>query len=181
MVKVETTQKSEMVYDGSWIKVRMDTVITGTGQTATREIVVHPEVVVMIPLTAEGDVLMVRQYRKAVERELLELPAGTMEPGEAPEHAARREMREETGYDPHKVEHVADIYPSPGTSSEVIHMFLVTDLQGDGVPSEPADELQSERFSRSQARDLVLDGTIVDAKSVAGILMLESASIHNGK
>jgi ADP-ribose pyrophosphatase len=179
MIKPETTIKSEVVYDGSWLKIRKDTVLTGTGMTATREIVVHRQVVVVIPLTDDGDLIMVRQYRKAVERELLELPAGTMEPGETPEHAARRKMVEETGYNPSAMRFVNAIYPSPGTSDEIIHIFLASGLEGDGVPTELADELVVEVVSRAAAVRMVLDGVIRDGKSVAGILMLESSSLHN--
>jgi ADP-ribose pyrophosphatase len=179
MVKPEKTIKSELVYDGSWIKIRKDTVITGTGMTATREIVVHRGVVVMIPLTDDGNIVLVRQYRKAIEEELLELPAGTMEPDEVPEHAAQRELREETGYAARVLAHLGDVYSSPGTSDEVIHIFEARDLHGDGVPTEPADEIAVEVVSRADAVRMVLDGRIRDGKSVAGILMLESASLHN--
>lgn len=175
----EVTLSSEMVYDGSYISVRKDLVRTGRGATASREIVLHPAVVVMVPIDRDGNLLLVRQYRKAIEQVMLELPAGGIDDGESPEDAVRREMVEETGYEPARVRSMGTIYSSAGMSNEIMHLFLVWDLRGDGVATEPADELQVEVMSRADAKEMVLDGRINDAKSVAGILMLESASLHN--
>ena len=178
-IQVEETIESEMVLEGSFIRVRRDVVRTGRGRTATREIVLHPPVVVMLSLDHDGNVLLVRQYRKAIEQETLELPAGGIEEDEAVEDAVRREMVEETGYEPGRIDPLAMIYPSAGMSDELMHIFVVSDLQGDGVPSEPADELEVVRVPFAEACGMVLDGVIKDAKSVAGILMLKSRSLHN--
>jgi len=173
-MKPEDTLSSELIYEGRVISVRRDTVRTGTGATATREIVHHAPVVVMAPMTADGDLLLVRQYRKAVERELLELPAGGVEPGESIENAVRREMIEETGYDPGSITPMTTIYPTPGISDESMHLFRVADLKGDGQATEPADEILCRRVTLTDAVRMVMSGEIVDAKTIIGVLMLES-------
>ncbi len=175
----EETVRSETVYRGHLITVRRDDVRLASGKTAEREIVEHPPVVAMIPLDEDGKLLLVRQYRKAVEQVLLELPAGSVEDGETPEEAVKREMIEETGYEPQIIRLVTDLYPSPGISTEIMHMYFVSDLKGDGQATEPADEIEVERVDVSRAADMVRHGLITDAKSMVGILMLESGSLHN--
>jgi ADP-ribose pyrophosphatase len=175
----EETVRSEVVYRGRLITVRRDTVRLRSGKTGEREIVEHAPVVAMIPLDEDGKLLMVRQYRKAVEQVLLELPAGSIEEGETPEDAVRREMVEETGYEPRIIRLVTDLYPSPGISDEVMHMYLVSDMTGEGHPTEPADEIEVERVDVTQAAEMVRHGLITDAKSKVGILMLESGRLHN--
>lgn len=171
---IEETITSETVYDGGLITVRRDTVRVANGKTATREIVEHQPVVVMAPVDADGQLLFVRQYRKPIERVLIEVPAGAIESGESAEDAVRREMREETGYDPKRIEPITTIYPSPGFTDEVMHVFAVYDLEGDGQPSEPLDELQVVRVPVETAREMVRTGQISDAKSVVAVLMLKS-------
>jgi len=174
----EETIHSESIYRGRIIQVRVDTVQTPAGST-TREIVEHAPVVAMVALDADGNLLLVRQYRKAVEDVLLEIPAGGIEPGESREDAVRREMVEETGLEPRHIEPLCTLYPSPGMSDEVMYVYLVTDLVGDGIPTEATDQLSVMRVARAEALALIHTGRIVDAKSVAGVLMLESRSLHN--
>ncbi|HEV3310258.1 MAG TPA: NUDIX hydrolase [Chloroflexota bacterium] len=178
-IQPEVTVATEVAYSGSYISVRRDTVRTGSGVVATREIVLHPPVVVMVPLNGNGDLVMVRQYRKAVERELLELPAGGIDEGESAEDAVRREMIEETGLVVGSLKLLGTIFSTPGMSDEVMHIYRVWDLTGDGVPTEPADEIAMEVISRGDALKMAMDGRICDAKSIVGIAMLESASLHN--
>jgi ADP-ribose pyrophosphatase len=178
-VQPEVSFSTEVAYRGSYISVRKDTVRTGSGAIASREIVLHPPVVVMVPLNGNGDLVMVRQYRKAVERELLELPAGGIDEGESAEDAVRREMIEETGLVVGSLKLLGTIFSTPGMSDEVMHIYKVWDLTDDGVPTEPADEIAVEIVSRRDALNMAMDGRISDAKSIVGIAMLESASLHN--
>lgn len=178
-IRPEATIESEVVYHGALINVRRDTVGLPGDRTGSREIVEHPAVVAMVAVDSAGDLLLVRQYRKAVERVLLEIPAGSMESGESAEEAVRREMLEETGYTPRRIEPLAMIYPSPGISDEVMRLFVVSELEGEGKPTETSDEIIVERVPASVARDMALKGEIEDAKSIVGITMLESASLHN--
>ena len=178
-IQPEASVRSEIAYEGKFLTVQSDTVRTGRGALATREFLLHPPVVVMVPLTKEDEILLVRQYRKAIERETLELPAGGVEPGESIEDAVRREMLEETGFVPGTLEKLGTIYPSPGISNEIMHIYVVSDLSGSGEPTEPEDELRVYPVSRAQAVDMALGGGIADGKSVIGILMLKSSSQHN--
>lgn len=178
-IKPEETIRSESIYQGRAVNLRKDTVVTGTGEHTEREVVEHAPVVVMAPLMDAGKLLMVRQYRKPVERELLELPAGGVEPGESLTHAVRREMIEETGYAPGAVEPMVTILPSPGISNEVMHIFRVSSLEPRGGPEELTDQLEVEVVTVADAVDMVWAGGISDAKSIIGVLMLESASQHN--
>jgi len=177
----ETTVTTERVYTGKVVTLRKDTVRTGNGGTAIREIVEHAPVVVMVPVTADGEILLIRQFRKPVERVLFEVPAGLIEPGESIETAARREMVEETGYEPATMELLTSIYPSPGMTDELMHIFRVSDLQGSGIPTEPDDELETVRMSLSEARSMVTDGRIQDAKTVIGILLLDESITPTGE
>jgi len=178
-IRPEETESSERIYDGSLIAVRRDQVRLPNGGTATREIVEHPPVVAMLVTGSDGRLLMVRQYRKPVEQTLLEIPAGGIEPGESELEAVKREMREETGYEPRRVERLLTIYPTPGVSDEVMHLYRAWDLQGDGRPTEASDQLEVEWLETGAAISMARRGEIVDAKSVVAILMLESASKHN--
>ncbi len=180
-IGAEVTVASEMVYQGSLIDVRRETVRVGEGRTAVREIVQHPPVVAMLPLDARENLLLVRQYRKAIEQVTLEIPAGGIDEGEDAEAAVRREMVEETGFLPGQLEKMATIYPSPGFSDEIMHLFLVQELEGDGRQTEPLDEIETTWVSMGEATEMIRVGEIVDAKSVAGILMLKSRSQHNDK
>jgi ADP-ribose pyrophosphatase len=172
----ERTLSTETCFKGSLITVRRDIVRLPNGKITKREIVEHPPVVAMLALDAAGQMLLVRQYRKPIERVLLEIPAGGVEPGEVTEDAVRREMREETGYEPGQIERLATIYPSPGYTNEVMYLYVVSNLHGDGKPTEPRDEIQVVRVPVDEAYQMVRNGDIVDAKSVVGILMLQSRS-----
>ena len=113
----EKTISSRIAFNGRAVKLRIDTVQTADGRETTREIVEHADCVAIIPEDAEGNVLLVRQFRRAVEKELLEIPAGGIDPGESPEDAVRREMQEETGYLPRKIELLCGFYSTPGSPS----------------------------------------------------------------
>jgi ADP-ribose pyrophosphatase len=167
----EPTLESETVYEGSWIRVRRDRVRMSGGREGTREIVEHPPVVVLVPVDTNSDILMVRQYRKAIERELIELPAGGIEDGESVEEAANRELVEETGYTAKSIERMGTIYPTPGISDETMHLLLMSDLTGDGHPTEPEDELECRAYSLDEAVGMVKRGELMDAKTVAGLLL----------
>lgn len=175
----EVTVASTTVYGGSLIKVRRDTVRLPKGGTASREIVEHPPVVAIIAEDGDRNLVLVRQYRKPIEDITLEIPAGAIEPNEGAADAAHREMVEETGLDPGGLREVSTIYSSPGFSDEVMHLFYAWDLRGDGQPTESSDEIEVVRVEYENARNMVFRGEITDAKSVAGILMLESPGLHN--
>ena len=132
-----------------------------------RDVVVHPGAVVILPRLADGSVVMVRQYRHAVERELWELPAGTLEPPEEPADCARRELEEETGYLAGRIEPFGDFYTSPGILTERMWVFRADDLTPGDPSCEVDEKIQMEVVAEAALRAMVLDGTIVDGKTLA--------------
>jgi ADP-ribose pyrophosphatase len=126
-------------------------------------------------------VLLVRQFRKPVEQELLEIPAGGIDPGESPEAAVSRELREETGYLPQKVERLGGFYAVPGYGTEYLYLYLATDLTPSRLFAEDTESISVVRVPISQILELIASGSICDAKSIAGLLtFLEYRKQSNG-
>jgi ADP-ribose pyrophosphatase len=166
-MSLERTTDTELIYKGRIINLRLDTVELSTGRKTKREIVEHGGSVVIVAIAPEDNVILVRQFRKPVEQMLLELPAGTLEPGEEPQECARRELEEETGYLAEKWEHLGGFYSSPGFCTEYLYLFLATELRP-GRPVTEAIELVPIPLSRIPA--LIASGELCDAKSIAGLL-----------
>jgi ADP-ribose pyrophosphatase len=174
-VSKRTTQRarvtqSRMLYAGRVFSVRRDKLIEPGGVRVTRDVVVHPGSVVVLPVFPDGRILMIRQYRHSVGRYLWELVAGRIEPGESPASAARRELVEETGYTARRMHKLLDLFPTPGFVSERMVLFVAEGLQ-EG-PSRPEDD---ERITARALRPAELErwmksGRLRDAKSIAGIL-----------
>lgn len=165
----EKTIKSQDIFSGRIVKLKVDTVLLPDGRESTREIIEHAGAVAIIALDKEGQIIMVRQYRKPVEQVLLEIPAGTMEEGEDPLLCAQRELREETGYTAGSWQKILSYYSTPGFTDELLHLYLATDLSaGDTQPDE--DEfVETAVLPLEQAYQLIFDGQIVDGKSIIGI------------
>jgi len=161
---------SRRAYDGRVISVRLDEVEMPSGRRVVYEIVEHRGAVVMVPVTDDSSVLMVRQFRQAVGRELLELPAGTIERGETPEACAQRELAEEVGQAAARWDRLITFFPSPGILTEEMHVFLARDLRPTSAEREEED-LRVEAMSLREARRRIDTGEIRDAKSVLGILL----------
>jgi ADP-ribose diphosphatase len=164
----------DSIYRGRVLNFHVDTVRLPDGSQAIREIVEHPGAVVIAAIDPGFDVLMVRQYRSAVGRDLLELPAGTMEKAEAPDQAAERELKEETGYAARAWEPLATFFSSPGILSEEMHLFLARELEKGEQQPMADEELELVKIPLSQAVGLIREGGIVDAKSIIGLLLAES-------
>jgi len=164
----EKVVSSEYVFKGRAVNLRVDTVEV-SGCRTTREIVEHPECVVVVPVDTQGNILMVRQFRHAVGRELLELPAGGIEPGEDPASAVRREMSEETGFSPKNVTSLGGFYSAPGFCTEHLRLFLATDLTPNRLVAEDTEEIDLVLVPVDKAPALLDSGQIVDAKSIAGL------------
>jgi len=175
----EKTLSSQIIYDGRAVKLRIDTVQTASGRQTTREIVEHADCVAIIAVDADDNVLLVNQFRKPVEKELLEIPAGGIDAGEDAEAAVIREMREETGFLPQRVEHLGGFYSTPGYGTEYLYLYLATDLTPSQLYAEDTDEIEVVRVPLSQIPDLIASGRICDAKSIAGLLtFLEYRKAH---
>jgi ADP-ribose pyrophosphatase len=166
----ERTIRSTRVYDGRVVSLRVDEVALPSGKTAIREIVEHRGAVAVVPLTGERDVLLVRQYRAPAGRRLLEIPAGTIEPGEPVDACAARELAEEIGMRAGRWHALGSIFPSPGFLTEVVHLLLAEDLSPHALEAEE-EEMDVVAVPLGEAVRLVDRGDICDAKSVAGILL----------
>jgi ADP-ribose pyrophosphatase len=166
----EETLSSRKVFEGRAVKLRVDTVRLPNGRETTREIVEHEDCVAIIALDDADNILLVRQFRKPVEKDLLEIPAGGIDPGETPEDAVRREMREETGFLPQKVEKLGGFYSSPGFCTEYLHLYLAADLVPKPLKAEDTESITLVRVHLTQILGLIASGAICDAKSIAGLL-----------
>jgi ADP-ribose pyrophosphatase len=169
---LEKTLESKRVYEGRIINLRLDSVSLENGNTAMREVVEHPGAVGIVALKENGDIVMVKQYRKAVEQVLLELPAGKLEQGENPLDCAARELTEETGYTAGDLRYLVSFYTSPGFSNEIMHMFLATNLKEGKKDPDDDEMVETVEISRDRAMDMILKGEIKDGKTIAGILLL---------
>jgi ADP-ribose pyrophosphatase len=164
--------RSRRVFEGTVIAVRVDE-LEGRDGPAAREIVEHRGAVAAVPVLPDGRVLLVRQYRHAVGGTLLEIPAGTLEPGEAPEPALQRELAEEIGMRAGVLRHLVTFYPSPGFLTERVHVYLAQDLAPHRLPAEE-DDLEVVAVPLAEAQAMVARGEIRDAKSVIGLLWLRA-------
>ena len=165
-----TTLDSLAVHRGRAFRTRRDRVRLPNGREATMDVVSHPVSVILLPLPDPGRVILVRQYRYAVDRWIWELPAGNVEPGEDPEAAALRECAEETGWTARRVERVGAFYPSPGYCDEVMIFYRLTELTETARLALDADEVLEPRiFALDAARRLIAEGPVADMKSALGL------------
>ena len=162
----ETVLTSEQVFNGSRIKVRVDEVAMADGRRARREVVEHPDAVVILALRDDGNIAFVRQWRHPTGRPLLELPAGRVDPGESPEQTARRELREEVGLDPARLDYARGFYVAPGFADEFLHGFIARDCTESPLEADEDEELIVEWKPLGEAIELIDSGEIIDAKSV---------------
>lgn len=167
---MEKTVSSTFIYSGKAIKVRVDTVKMPDGRETKREIIEHADCIAVVAVDEKDNVLLVRQFRKPVEKELLEIPAGGIDAGEDPDEAVRREMREETGYLPKRVERIGGFYSAPGYCTEFLYLYLATDLVPNPLNAEDTTEIKVIRVPVAKIPALIESGEIRDAKSIAGLL-----------
>ena len=173
----EVLIESDRVFEGRLISVRKDTVRLPNGRTSTREVVVHPGAVAIVPMLEDGRVILVKQYRHAVGKILMEIPAGTLYPDETPEECALRELREEVGYAAGRLEKLTSVYLAPGYSTELIHLFLATDLQPAEGETDEDEFLKPVTLTLDEAVAQIANGEIQDAKTVAALLLVWSKQI----
>ncbi len=169
MVFEEKTMKSDKLYEGKLVNLRIDTVELPDKKYSKREIIEHPGSVSILPITADNCVILVRQYRKAVERALLELPAGKIELNEEPGETARRELKEETGFSANKIEYLLEFYTSPGFTNEKVYIFLATQLTGGSTEFDDGEFIETEKIHIDDLMKMVDRGEILDSKTIIGI------------
>lgn len=160
---------SRRVHEG-YLGLRVDTVRHASGRERTVDVIEHPGGVTIVPVEPDGRLLMVRQYRHPCARALLELPAGTLDPPEAPEACAERELQEETGYRPRRLERLGGFFTAPGYCTEYLHVFLATELEESTLEGDE-EAIAVERVSLDEALRLAATGGIEDAKTVAALLL----------
>ena len=161
--------ESREVYSCFAFRVRED-VIEARGRRLNRQIVVHPGAVAAVPVLPDGRIVMVRQYRHGIRDFLLEVPAGTLEAGEAPEACARREVEEEAGYRAGRMLPLGPYYPSPGICTEIIHLYAALDLTEVGAHPEPDEDLAVEFHPLDELLAMVADGRLRDGKTMVSLI-----------
>ncbi|MFJ7975220.1 NUDIX hydrolase [Peribacillus sp. JNUCC 23] len=171
----EKTITSQSIFKGKIISLQVDEVELPDGNTSKREIIKHPGAVAVIAVTDEGKIIMVEQYRKAMERSLVEIPAGKLEPGEDPAHSAARELEEETGYGCAEMEHLTSFYTSPGFADEIVHMYVAHGLRKIEQPAGTDDDefVELMELTLEEAVQYELEGKIKDAKTAYAVQYLQ--------
>lgn len=167
----EPTIESKDIYEGRIIKLRVDTVQLPSGRTTTREIVEHEDAVCVVPIDENNNVLMVRQYRKAAQLNLLEVPAGGVEAGETPDETVLRELQEEVSVTSGSLRRLSGFWVSPGWATEFMHAYLATDLTPASLPADDDEYISVERVPLDSIPGLIESGEIQDSKSIASLLL----------
>lgn len=168
----ENTVSSKQIFQGQIIALRVDQLVSPEGQSFSREVVEHNGGVVIACQPQPDKLILIRQYRYTIDMDLLELPAGRLEAGEAPLLAAQRELLEETGYKAQSWEPLASMYSAPGFSNELLYLFRAHSVSFQGKALDEDEETEVIIIPVEQAWQLVLNGQINDAKTIAGIALL---------
>ena len=171
MLKPEKKIATQQIYQGRAVNIRVDTVEKARGKQTTREVVEHSDCVAVVALDEQGSILLVRQFRHPVGKFLLEVPAGGIDPGEEPIDSVRRELQEEIGYLPRKIDKLGGFYATPGYGTEYLHCFVATELVPARLVAEDTDDIELVRTSPDEIPRLIVSGEICDAKSIAALLM----------
>lgn len=165
-----------VIHTGRIFRIERDRVALPGGHTVEMEIIRHPGSVVLLPVPAPGQIILIRQYRYTVDRYIWELPAGSLEPDEDPERAAARECEEEIGQVPARIERLGSFYPTPGFCDELMHFYRCSELGApapDSTATKDEDEdIEPRAFTLEEARAMVASGEIVDLKTMAGLTLV---------
>lgn len=169
MVYEEKTMKCDRLYEGKIINLRIDTVELPEKKYSKREIIEHPGGVGIVPVTEDNCVILVKQFRKAVNRMLLEIPAGKLEVNEEPRETAIRELKEETGYEAEKLKYLLEFYTSPGYTNEKIYLFLASGLIYGEQDLDEGEFCEIEKYNIDELTKMIDRGEIIDSKTIIGI------------
>jgi ADP-ribose pyrophosphatase len=166
--------ESERVFTGKVFSVDRDTVKMPNGRAVTVDIVRHSKSVVLLPVPEPGQVILVKQYRSAVNKHLWELPAGSVDEGESPEQAARRECHEEIGLVPSTIVRLSAMFPTPGYCDEEMVFFRCSGLEktDEQAHVDEDEDIEAKMFELREARDMIRRGEIVDMKTVVGLALI---------
>jgi ADP-ribose pyrophosphatase len=166
----ETIVGTQEIYLGRVVKLFLHEVELPDGKHSQREVVKHPGAVAIVALDDQRNVLLVRQFRLPAAQVLREIPAGTLEPNEDPTDCALRELQEETGFRPTKLESLGGIFVAPGYTTEYIHLFLATQLSESRLAADADEFVEVDHLPLTEALAMIERGDIMDAKSVTGLL-----------
>lgn len=166
----EKTIKSDSIYDGKILKLRVETVELENKRYSKREIVDHQKGVGIIAYDGDDKIWMVKQYRKALDKMTLEIPAGLVDPGELPIEAAKRELQEEVGYLPKTITYLFDMHSSPGFTNDKLSFFVGKDLERSSLDQDEDENVLAESFYIKELYQMIKNGEITDAKSIIAIL-----------
>lgn len=162
---------SECLFEGKVLKLKKDKVLLPNGSTGTREVVEHPGAVAIVPITSDGGIILVRQFRHPIQQVILEVPAGKLEPGEDPAACAVRELAEETGFKANSLRKLTAMYTTPGFSNEVIHLYVAEDLTESAEQPDEDEFIHAQVYTRDQIRQMIASGEICDAKSLVALCL----------
>ncbi len=166
----EETITSKTVFKGNILNLKVKKVKLPDNSQGSREIIEHSGGATIIPVTTDNNIIMVKQYRKAPEEILLELPAGKLEKGESPLECVKRELEEETGYRAHNIKKLFSFYTSPGYSNEILHLFIGEQLEFTSRNPDPGEFIERIIIKPEEIMDLIFDGKIKDSKTIIGLL-----------
>ena len=164
---------SKIIYRGRFLDVRKDGVRLPNGEITTREWIQHPGAACMVPILPDGQLALIRQYRYPVLQEMIELPAGKLDPGESPEECAKRELEEEIGYKAGKLTYLTHIHPAIGFASEKMWLYLAEELEKTGENTDHDEFVELMPTTVSDAVNMVWDQRVTDVKTIIGILWLD--------
>ncbi len=167
-------KKTTTLHAGRVFTLNRDTVTLPNGRETNLDVIRHPGAAAMVCLTDKDEILLLKQYRHAAGGFIWEIPAGTLEKGEIPEECAAREIEEETGFKARQWEKLGHIIPVPGYSDEVIHIFLGTELTPSQQNLDQDEVLEVFSIPLDKAMEMAQDGTIYDAKTLAGLFWLQA-------
>jgi len=165
--------RKQVAYDGKAFRVVSENITLPNGSTTEMDVIRHPGAAAIVPLADSETVILIRQYRHAVRDHIWEIPAGTLEPGEAPLDCARRELTEETGYSAGTFEKIGEIVPVPGYSDERIHLFVASGLTAGDQNLDEGEWLEVHRTPFAEVLEMIRSGKIVDGKTITGLLLAE--------
>jgi ADP-ribose pyrophosphatase len=167
----ERVLASRTIFEGSVLRLRVDEVEAADGHRSTREVIEHGGAVGIV-CVHEGDLWLVRQYRHATGEVLLEIPAGKLTPGEDPEECAARELVEEIGLRPRRLEHLATYYTTPGFTNERFFLYFTDSVEPEPGKTDEGEVIEVERRPVSTVRELISSGEVRDAKTLLGLALL---------
>ena len=168
---IEETIQSDIIFEGRAVNLRVDTVKGPNGIT-TREIIDHSPAVTIMPFQAPDTIYLIHQFRKAVDQVLIEAPAGCIEPSEDPDGAAKRELKEETGFNAESMIKLSEMYMAPGFCNEYMHIYLATDLTKGATNFDVDETMELKAYQLSDMKALIQNHRIIDAKTITGYYLL---------